>query len=304
MPAVTRSFRNSAILGVTTFATLALATACKQPDAAPSAASASPLVAAPDEALLKANDPVTVAVLRGRALLNSTEDSLPKNDPSMLRCTSCHLNDGRRAFGIPWVGSSVRYPQYRARSGKIDQLADRINDCFERALNGRAIDPAGKEMNDIIAYITWLSKDVAAPGTIRGQGIDSLPALVPDTAAGATLYQAKCIRCHAPTGGGTPGPRLFRGSDSTIASPLWGPKSFNIGAGMARRRTAASFIHSQMPLEAPGSLTAQEATNIAGYVEAKPRPDFAGKARDYPKGGAPPDVAYQTQNTKKPAAKH
>ena len=83
--------------------------------------------------------------------------------------------------------------------------------------------------------------------------------------------------------------------ETVIAPPLWGPQSFNVGAGMARLRTAAAFIRHNMPFDRPGSLTDQQAIDVAAYVVAQPRPDFAGKERDWPEGGAPPDVAYQTE---------
>src|SRR6266511_742796 len=56
------------------------------------------------------------AVRRGRALLVATRDSLPSHVGNKLRCTSCHLDAGRRETGS-WVGVFARYPQYRARSG-------------------------------------------------------------------------------------------------------------------------------------------------------------------------------------------
>ena len=73
---------------------------------------------------------------------------------------------------------------------------------------------------------------------------------------------------------------------------LWGPKSFNIGAGMARLKTAAAFIKINMPLGQDNTLTSQQAFDIAAYVLRQPRPDFIGKARDWPKGGKPEDAPY------------
>jgi thiosulfate dehydrogenase len=64
---------------------------------------------------------------------------------------------------------------------------------------------------------------------------------------------------------------------------------------MARVRTAAAFIKGWMPQNAPGSLTATEAFDVARYINSQPRPDFKGKELDWPKGGAPPDVAYRTR---------
>jgi len=63
---------------------------------------------------------------------------------------------------------------------------------------------------------------------------------------------------------------------------------------MARLRTAAAFIRVAMPYDNPGSLTPQQAYDVASYVTSRPRPDFARKAEDWPNGDPPPDVAYPT----------
>ena len=302
MSAANRSSWISACFGGVAFAAIAATGACTKPDAKPDAAAAAKsatlataqMVVAPEESTL-GSDSVSLAVRRGRSLLNATADSLPKHVGNDLRCTSCHLSDGRRAFAMPWVGVSARYPQMSARSGRKIELTDRINDCFERNLNAPGIDPAGRDMRDIVAYMTWLSKGVAAGGAVVGQGIDVLAALTPDTAAGAKLFAKECAQCHGSVGSGAPGPRLFNGSESTIASPLWGPKSFNVGSEFARLSVAAAFIHRQMALNAPGSLTPQMAFDVAGMITSMPRPDFAKKAADWPAGGAPADVPYATK---------
>jgi thiosulfate dehydrogenase len=104
-----------------------------------------------------------------------------------------------------------------------------------------------------------------------------------DTAAGARVYAGVCVKCHGPDGQGTP-----------VAPPLWGAGAYNIGAGMTRVRTAAEFIRENMPFDQPGSLTDQQAYDVAMYVNGRPRPEFAGKERDWPNGDPPPDVAYRT----------
>jgi thiosulfate dehydrogenase len=63
---------------------------------------------------------------------------------------------------------------------------------------------------------------------------------------------------------------------------------------MARVNSAARFIHKVMPRDNPGSLTPQQAFDVAAYVTSRPRPDFAGKENDWPKGSPPADVAYET----------
>ena len=73
---------------------------------------------------------------------------------------------------------------------------------------------------------------------------------------------------------------------------LWGPKSFNVGAGMARLNNAAAFVKQNMPLGQGGTLSDQEAFDVAAYFTSQPRPDFAGKSEDWPKGDKPVDARY------------
>lgn len=224
--------------------------------------------------------PLGQAVRRGRALLADTRDSLPANAPSALRCFSCHLDEGRRESALPLTRAYVHYPQYRARSARVELIEDRINDCFVRSLNGRPLSNSGADMRDIITYLAWLGRAAARN--------DSAPAhdavfaqLAADTARGAVVFAERCARCHGATGGGI-GPY----------PPLWGPKSFNIGAGMTRYRTSAPFILHNMPFDQPNTLTPQQALDVARYVGTRPRPDLAGKEGDWPNGDAPADVPY------------
>jgi thiosulfate dehydrogenase len=118
---------------------------------------------------------------------------------------------------------------------------------------------------------------------VPGQGIPAVAPLDPDTANGERLYAAECARCHGAAGEGT-----------IIAPPVWGDSSYNIGAGMARIRTMAAFLRRNMPYDRPGSLTDQQAYDLAAYVNGQPRPDYPGKELDWPFGDPPPDVAYPT----------
>src|SRR5438046_9048329 len=63
---------------------------------------------------------------------------------------------------------------------------------------------------------------------------------------------------------------------------------------MTRVRTSAASIRENMPFDQPGTLTDQQAFDVAAHVSARPRPDFPDKIHDWPNGDAPPDVAYPT----------
>src|SRR5438477_9150280 len=117
------------------------------------------------------------SALRGRAILLATPDSLPHNVGNALRCASCHLEGGLKQDAMPWVGSYARFPQYRARSGKVDLIEDRINDCFERSMNGKRLNPAGRDMRDIVAYFAFLSAGIPVGAEMEGQGIPRLAPL-------------------------------------------------------------------------------------------------------------------------------
>jgi thiosulfate dehydrogenase len=238
-------------------------------------------------------DSTTLAsVRRGRALIHNTRDSLPRNVGAALSCANCHIGDGTRANAMPLVGAYSRFPQYRARSGHVDLLEDRINDCFERSMNGKALEMKGRDMRDMVTYIAFLSRGYPPGAEMQGQGVPKLDPLDGDTARGRQIFATICIACHGADGNGSP-----------TAPPLWGPRSFNVGAGMGRVRSAAAFIHHLMPRDRPGTLTPQQAFDVATYVTTRPRPDFPGKERDWPYGGAPPDVAYPTLASRKAAAK-
>ncbi|CCQ97743.1 hypothetical protein CULT_70058 [[Clostridium] ultunense Esp] len=114
----------------------------------------------------------------------------------------------------------------------------------------------------------------------------------PNLANGEKLYQLGCASCHGVDGAGN-------GGGPTVGPALWGEDSFNIGAGMGRIRTAAGYIQRYMPkiqmgVHAPGTLTTQEAVDLAAYILSKPRPDLAKKEKDWPKNEQPDDVAYMT----------
>ena len=222
------------------------------------------------------------SALRGRALLTATRDSLPSHVGNALRCASCHLGEGLQQGAMTWVGSYARFPQYRARSGRVDLIEDRVNDCFARSMNGKPLDPAGRDMHDIVTYLAFLSSGVPVGSEVDGQGLVRLQPLAGDAVRGVTLFRSTCVRCHGERGVGT-----------KLAPPLWGKASYNTGAGMANVVTLASFVHALMPIDRAQRLTPQQAFDVATYINTRPRPDFRGKARDWPHGGKPFGADYQ-----------
>jgi thiosulfate dehydrogenase len=202
---------------------------------------------------------------------------------------SCHLDDGRRLMTGPLIGVYARYPRFIDRAGGVASIEDRVNFCFTRSLAGRKLPTASRDMRDIVSYLAFLSTGIAKGSHIRGEGITPLPRLASDTARGALLFGPTCARCHGPQGQGTVIGR------TVIAPALWGAQSFSIAAGMAREARTAAFIQQTMPYDRPGTLTDQQAFDLAAYILSKPRPDLPGKANDWPRGDAPNDVPYATR---------
>ena len=222
----------------------------------------------------------------GYEMLTKTGEMLPKHVGGKLNCTSCHLNGGMQAYASPWVGLPGLFPEYRARSGKIVSLQQRINGCFERSMNGKALPVDSPEMNAILAYMMWISEGVPAGHEVEGRGFVKVNQnLEPNRNHGKMIFESKCVVCHLADGAGIKKP-----DGGYIYPAVAGPESFNDGAGMARTYTAAAYIKGNMPFGQGNTLTDQEAIDVADYMSHMPRPVFAGKAKDYPKGDRPKDA--------------
>jgi thiosulfate dehydrogenase len=230
--------------------------------------------------------PKGVAIQEGRRLLTETHRRLPNHVGNGLNCTNCHLAGGTTANASPWVGIWGVFPEYRSRSGKLISLQERVNDCFERSMNGKALPYDSTEMTQILAYMQWLSTGVPTGMSVKGRGFGALDqSLTPNADKGKDVYAAKCVSCHGVTGAGVKNP-----AGGYLFPPLWGNDSFNDGAGMARTYTAAAFVKHNMPLGQGGTLTDQQAVDVAAYFTHQPRPVHAGKAGDWPKGDRPKDA--------------
>ena len=199
-----------------------------------------------------------------------------------LNCTNCHLDGGLNPNAASFVGLAAVYPEYRTRNARMNTLADRINECFERSLNGRALPPDSSKLQAIVAYITWLSHGVPSGATLPWRGLQHIDSQRPlDPANGKQVFANKCAFCHGSDGLGT-----------MAAPPVWGPQSYTTAASMARVTVAAAFIKSNMPRAQGWSLSDDDAYDVAAYVNSQPRPDFVDKIRDWPKGGKPADAPY------------
>ncbi len=231
------------------------------------------------------NDELGASVRRGLALVLRTTDSLPAYATGSLQCGSCHLDAGRRRDAAALIGVYSRFPKYMDRTGAVIPIEDRINYCFTRSLAGNRVPTDSREMQDIVAYLAFLSTGVPVGAHVKGESMPKMPKLTGDTTRGAAIFATTCTVCHGKEGQGTP----------PLIPALWGPASYSIGASMAREERSATFIRHFMPLSNPGSLTDQQAYDVASFVVSHPRPDSPGKENDWPAGGAPYDVPYNTK---------
>lgn len=199
-----------------------------------------------------------------------------------MNCQNCHLDAGTKAYGNNYSAVASTYPKFRARSGSIESIEKRVNDCIERSLNGKALDTNSREMKAIVAYMKWLGTGVAKNEKPKGSGLVELAFLDrpanPDK--GRAVYALKCKSCHGNNGEGLPN---MEGSAYTYP-PLWGKNSYNTGAGLYRLSRFAGYVKANMPLGAAYNqpqLTDEEAWDLAAFVNSQDRPQKAWK-EDWP----------------------
>lgn len=243
---------------------------------------------APDLFLAETDDE-SALIAYGRDLIAHTQDYFGENglvrpgSINGLNCQNCHLDAGSKAFGNNYFAVQSTYPQMRARSGSLETIPKRVNDCFERSLNGQPLDTTGREMRAIMAYVRWLGTGVPQGEKPQGAGLVEVPFLdrPADPALGQKVYVEKCASCHGADGQGMPMPESARDYP-----PLWGDKSYNEGAGLFRLSRFAGYVKANMPFGASyqnPQLSDEEAWDVAAFVNSKPRPPHPFLATDWPK---------------------
>lgn len=214
-------------------------------------------------------------VLRGYRIIMNTPFYAPKYVHDQLSCTNCHFAEGDtlggKNNGISLVGVTSKYPAYSERDGKIISLADRINNCFERSMSGLPLPKNSPDMEAIIIYLEWISKEVKHIKHMPWLGLTFLKSQHrADPRAGEKVYEQHCALCHKREGNG--GGVLLQIEGKTVP-PLWGPESFNDGAGMSRLSMLAAFTYWNMPYQQP-FLTEEQALDVAAFILEQPRNHF------------------------------
>jgi thiosulfate dehydrogenase len=125
-------------------------------------------------------------------------------------------------------------------------------------------------MKSYLAYFSWLSQRAPIGAKLQGAGFDTLPdlAIAPDFGRGAQIYSDYCAACHGASGEGL----TQADADGWVFPPLWGPNSYNWGAGMHQTDKASAFIKKNTPIGLKNLLTDQQAWDVATYINSQERP--------------------------------
>jgi thiosulfate dehydrogenase len=247
----------------------------------------------------------------GFRIFTSTPVEAARFAPSKMSCSHCHLNAGQREKSLPLVNVAGVFPEYNRRSARLFSLNDRIVDCFLRSENAAgttAVErelptPTSREVLAVSAYLTWLSRgsEMGKSPVWRGQNVIASSNLIPveklEVNRGEALFMERCTNCHGADGQG-----VMIGDKK--AGPLWGPDSWNDGAGAARVYTLAGIIRYSMPYLDPGRLSDEEALQVSAFINSKPRPVFPAKDQDYRVEKLPADAVYYTRRTTDTASRN
>ncbi|MEK9133320.1 MAG: c-type cytochrome, partial [Pseudomonadota bacterium] len=184
-------------------------------------------------------------------------------------------------------------------SSRINQYLDpvnRIQDCMQRSMNAQTnvLDRNSYEMQSMVSYLKWLTTgvqwaDMGGPVTdwkqVKAQSFLPVSGMTrpTDPVRGKTVYEEQCAACH-----GSDGEGVWDANNQVFIYPaVWGPRSFNDGAGMYRPRTAVGFVKGIMPYgwanatDATHQLSAEDAWDAITYVVYQNRPQWWNRENDW-----------------------
>jgi thiosulfate dehydrogenase len=186
-----------------------------------------------------------------------------------LRCSNCHLDKGRLPGAAPLWAAYVSYPAYRAKNGHVNSFQERLQGCFRYSMNGKAPDLDSETLIALESYAYFLATGLPTGDTkVAGRGYTKLKTPENfDLDNGGKVFANNCAMCHGADGLGQ------RSADGTVVFPaLWGPRSFNWGAGMASVDNAAAFIKANMPFSRGNTLSDKDAWDVAAFMDSRERP--------------------------------
>jgi thiosulfate dehydrogenase len=218
---------------------------------------------APDPATIP-EGPLGDSIRLGLRVFNDTPKNAAAYVGNKMSCGHCHIESGTVAGGIPLVGVPGMFPVYRDREKEVVTFEERIEQCFQRSEHGHRVPNDNPIMVGLVAYAQWLSKDQVTGRPFPGRGLVRLPELNGDRERGSQIYELQCALCHGADGAGKP----------NAIPALWGPTAYDDGAGMNDVAKMAAFVQHNMPQTDPGSLTPQEAYDVAAFINSKPHEKF------------------------------
>jgi thiosulfate dehydrogenase len=257
---------SSAIAGAAFVVISLVASSCSdQPARASKAQSANP-----QQAVVKSGQQAEL-IHQGKLIFDETPKYASSYVGNKLACSDCHIQSGTAAYASPMINLSGLFPMFNNRAGHVISIQNRIQECFSRSEAGRPLPEDSGEMLALVAYIDWLSRDGVKGKAYKGRGLVKLPALTGDPVSGKSIYASQCAGCHGSNGAGVP----------PVLPAVWGPDSYNDGAGMNNVGEMAAFVIHNMPQNHPGTLTPQQAYDVSAYIHTMPRPKFNQAYKNY-----------------------
>ncbi|EFW90911.1 cytochrome c class I [Haladaptatus paucihalophilus DX253] len=238
----------------------------------------------------------------GRQLFANTANEIPnQTGTSRMSCANCHGGGslptangmvGQDIKMIPLVGTAAGYPEWTGRTSRMRDMRQRIQGCFLRSMN---TDPENipeydsREIQAMESYLVWLAKGTPVQKVPywrhirKPEGSEKMPIPNVNPVRGAKLYLENCASCHGKDGQGSKGQY----------PPLWGPDSYNDGAGMGRIYTASGFIREAMPYGSAHTVSDwRDVQDIAGFVNGHDRPHLDRQNKDWSADGPPDEAVY------------
>lgn len=206
----------------------------------------------------------------GRDIFTNTQVYGKRYVGNGMNCVSCHLSEGRQPHASPMWAAYGMYPAYRNKAQKVVQLTQRIQSCFKYSMNGIAPTVDAPEMDALVTYFHWLSKDVPVGVSMPGRGFAGIKKTHdPSSINGKIVYNTQCAMCHGVEGKG----QKNTNGVGYMFPPLWGNDAVNRKAGINKIKTCAQFVKANMPLGAGYTLNDDESLDVCYYIWIHDKPE-------------------------------
>lgn len=216
-----------------------------------------------------APEPIQELTKLGFQIMLETKKYAHEYVGNKLSCTNCHfaggITTGMAQGGISLAGVATKYPTFDNVAGKVIDLPYRINGCFLRSMNGKALPLDSELMLALITYFQWISRNLPIYREVPWLGLTPLSSQhIGNADNGEKIYEVYCSICHRED---------YRGE--IYPPPLWGDGAFNDRAGMNIPSKLATFVYWNMPYtDKTPVLSEEQALDVAAYIITKPRPHY------------------------------